>query len=1011
MPWLVGVIVNLLIGIAVSYAASLLSSLFSSKSGNGNGSGIRSTISMGGDQPLSFIMGRYGTAGHLEYVGTWGNDGETPNAYLTHVISVSDLPTKNFLGRLYVNGVHVTLDPTPGPNGYPILEYRTADNVDHMWVNYYDGTQTTADPFLLEKFGADPDRPWQSDMIGRGIAYATVTALVNRELFNGVPEYFFEVFGLDFEGTDSEVNPVLMIKAILSGITYGDEWVWGLQGLPASRLPSAVWDAQAAKCDVLVAKKDATTEKRFRTGIEVTVDKQPIEVIQELLDSCNGRIAEIGGIYKILVAEPEASVASFTDEDVIITAGQSYSPFPGLESTFNGMNATYPEPEERWAMKDAPPFRRTDLEVYDDNRRLPFDGSFPLVYSNTQVQRLMKAIIKEDRRFRTHSHTMPPSWWEFEPLDAVTWTSDRNGYENKVFLITSMDDLPTANQVVNLREQDHSDYDWTPEDDEGDYEVIPPIVGLPAPQLTETFDAEAAIFYDSAANARRPSIAVIYAPALDDVQAVRVQVREDWGDKAIVFQADLPYDKVTFRQVLNGIFLPAMPYEVRGRYIPYSGRVTRWSNQDINGVNDPDAWVEVTTDDVRLGGFDLYEGVIGLDHMAEDLEAYLDFGGDQVREVVDTIQQAAIRNVDQDASQYSIVQQQRTELKATVAGIVAAYSLAIAVAVGPDSAMAQRIETIEATIPSLATASSLDAVTSSVSVLNGLVTANTSSINSINAALPGKASVTALNALSTTVNNLDDDIEAVAESVTSLDATVDDISAQANIRMRATAGSAGYSSKIVIEARTGGSGTWRTAAIAIDVPASTSDPTRVAVLANQFVIQNSLTGSAFQPFIVQSGVVYMDVARIRDLTVDTIKITGGAITDYDYNQLDAAGGSKLGTAANDNALVDVFVTVDLADAGCNVEVHIGMGCFGGSDSVIIGRIINHLGSTVRARQDFYGQYMFAGSDAGKNFMTAYTKIFENVPAGNHRFSLAAWTNTLNTVNVQYKFISARAFKR
>ena len=50
---------------------------------------INGTLQGGGDVARSFIMGRTATAGSLVFVNTWGQDGDTPNAYLTQVIALS----------------------------------------------------------------------------------------------------------------------------------------------------------------------------------------------------------------------------------------------------------------------------------------------------------------------------------------------------------------------------------------------------------------------------------------------------------------------------------------------------------------------------------------------------------------------------------------------------------------------------------------------------------------------------------------------------------------------------------------------------------------------------------------------------------------------------------------------------------------------------------------------------------------------------------------------------------
>ena len=594
-------LVNILIGLALNVAASLLGSIFAKPQPKlaATASGIRATETTGGDTPLSFILGTYGTAGHREYSGTWGSAGGTPNAYYTLIRSVSDLPVRGLAG-LFIDGERVTIGATHSDKGYPITEYRRGSK-DHLWIEFFDGTQTVADTFMVSKFGTDPDRPWTSDMIGRGIAYARLTALFDREIFNSLPDPFFEVDGIALEdprtGTVNH-NPIVQIHQILSGITYGGEWVWGLQGLPATRLPAGVWPAQMDKCDVPVALAAGGTEPRFRAGTEISVDQQPIEVIAELLESCNGRIAEIGGIYKVLVAEPGDAVIAFTDGDFSISEGQSFDPFPGLESTYNAINATYPEPDEKWAMKDAPALREAALVTADDDRLLPADVSFPMVPYGTQAQRLMKALLLEDRRFRSHTGTLPPEWWEYEVLDTATWTSARNGYDAKVFLITTMDDLPNGNQFVGFKEQDPADYGWDEETDEQSYEVTPIVVTRPTPQLMTGWTAIPATMVDPYGNGWLPTIEVGFDSGLVDVRAVRVQVREGWDDKRLIFDGSVDYDPavLTPSVIINASFLPNRGYEGRGLYVPFSGRITRWSNQDIDGTDG--AWLGVTTPNV-----------------------------------------------------------------------------------------------------------------------------------------------------------------------------------------------------------------------------------------------------------------------------------------------------------------------------------------------------------------------------------------------------------------------------
>ena len=86
--------------------------------------GVQGTLQSGADIPRSFNLGYSVTAGSLVYANTWGTVGETPNAYLTQVIALADLPGGT-LEEVWVNGELCTLDSVPLSDiGYPVLEYR-----------------------------------------------------------------------------------------------------------------------------------------------------------------------------------------------------------------------------------------------------------------------------------------------------------------------------------------------------------------------------------------------------------------------------------------------------------------------------------------------------------------------------------------------------------------------------------------------------------------------------------------------------------------------------------------------------------------------------------------------------------------------------------------------------------------------------------------------------------------------------------------------------------------------
>jgi hypothetical protein len=152
--------------IAINLVGGLVQRAFQKKN-EPTPSGVKLEVEVGDDADIGFVVGYYATPGTRKYIGTHGSDGKTPNAYLTEVVQVGDRPAPG-LPEFWVNGEKVTLlTDQPGPYGWPVQEYRR-NGQDYLWFGYWDGTQTTANEFLLNLFGNNGDRPWQSDMIGRG---------------------------------------------------------------------------------------------------------------------------------------------------------------------------------------------------------------------------------------------------------------------------------------------------------------------------------------------------------------------------------------------------------------------------------------------------------------------------------------------------------------------------------------------------------------------------------------------------------------------------------------------------------------------------------------------------------------------------------------------------------------------------------------------------------------------------------------------------------------------------
>jgi hypothetical protein len=562
---------------------------------------IESTFtSTGGVQPLSFIVGTYATAGHMEAPPMVHGPAERPRSMLNYVISVSDVPGCE-LSRMWIDGKEWTASTDVA--GF----YGTTGAgrwYGKAWVRWKNGTQTAADGMLTASYGADPDRPWLSDMIGRGVCHAVLTFKYDRDEFQSLPQVMFEVTGIALYDPrkDSTVggsgahrwgnratyepsdNPMVIAYNVARGIDIEGAGVWG-GGYGADDLPLAWWFAAMNECDVLVDNGAGGTERQYRMGLEVRVDSAPADLIAECAVSCNGRFVEQGGILKPRVGGPGLPVMTITDEDIMVTAAQEDRPFPGYDQIYNAVSASFPDPAQKWAAREGVVIEDAAAEA-EDGEQLVADLQYPAVPYQGQVWRLAGAALKDGRRFRAYSGVLPPDALALEPLDAIAFTSPGRGYSAKVFEVQATDEYPTLQMGVSLREMDPDDY----------IPVAPTLIAAPsvAPQVSTGavlagFTAAGTSIADGSGVARRPGILASWtASGFVAGQQVEYVVQTPGG--AAVTSGVVPATAGV--AVIGAGLVASSAYRVAARIVGVADAV--WS-----------AWVAVTTPGNHFDTIDL----------------------------------------------------------------------------------------------------------------------------------------------------------------------------------------------------------------------------------------------------------------------------------------------------------------------------------------------------------------------------------------------------------------------
>lgn len=624
--------------LGVAVASSALSVALASKAANANRSGgVRTESITAGDQsPQSFVLGRTMTAGNLAAPEmSHGVSGD--KRYLTRVVDLGDLPY-DALESLIIDGDEATLGTSgtltmsDGDGTTPAINSTFGATVQtpqrytgFAWCRFYDGSQTSADADLVSIYGSYPERPWSSDMIGRGVPYAILTFLLRDtpQIWQGRPDVKFIVRGIKLYDPRKDTtaggsgahryanqatwewseNPVVMIYNILRGIPLPDGNVYG-GGYGAADLPYATWVAGMNACDALISGR-----KTYIAGYEVRIGTPdiggdaPLDVIDQLLKACSAEIADVGGTMFVRVGGPAMPVKYITDEDILRSQPQDLDPFPPLENTYNGVHATYPDPAQLWAAREAPPRYDTTAQT-EDGQILIGDITLPAVTNRTQVQQLMRAWLKDARRFRTHNIGLPPEGLLVNPLDVIDWTSTRNGYPGKDFEVSQVGiDPRTLCTTLSIREKDSGDYAWVVGDEIAT--TAPSAVGVVTSALSVAgWTVTGVTVPDAGGNARRPAIRISWTAPVPGIDRIRWKVRVTATEAEVTSGISSVVDGT---QIITAGILSATSYQVTARY--QSGYSTSWT-----------AWTTVTSGTAFISAADFSGGTIP----AVDLSGVLD---------------------------------------------------------------------------------------------------------------------------------------------------------------------------------------------------------------------------------------------------------------------------------------------------------------------------------------------------------------------------------------------------
>ena len=786
----------------------------SSSSSSKQASGTQLDTTVGGSQSREIGTGLFATAGQeISPAITFGPENKTA----VKVILLSDFRIDG-VNRVAINNIWCDLT---GDNNTERGFNVTGETSAFVRIKLYKGDPNqSADAYLVKNSGGR----WTANHKGAGLSYAIVSVDYDAEKMTSFPTFLFECRGVAYDPRfDSSVggngdqryddpktwqysdNPIVQAYTYSRGFHINGQLIAG-KDMPSRDLPLPAWIAAMNVCDETIAAE--SNQKRYRASAIFVADGNVShrDNLQPLLDACAGDLVERVNGDIPLVGMTRPIVAQLNEDDLIIGENASFVAKRSRSELINAVFGSYNEPEKTWSSVAYP--AQIDVAAQNaDGERHARQVDFKAVFSAQQAARLAQTLVRENRFQAKANVVVRPRWVVLEVGDWIEFTFKDFG--KRIYEVQSRSLAPLANGARNvtlsLQEVGSGIYD-----NSVDIPALPAVISPSTPALQQFPDGlrVVAATAESPENKRKLPVIVVSWDQPTDIITVRGVLIELWKtsepDSKIQFQARQPQNSFT----ISGCLLPHEAYSVRATVIPEPYRVTLWSDTKNVTTLDEDYDTGQILNDVA------------------DLNKWLTYDRRSIREENELIGLIAS---DASAGGYELSRSIKRELTVSLGKARAEFTEQITVAVSKTSALAAKLETLEAEVNgNIATA--FNEIKAQVDTINGKVTANAQQLSFLNA-----------------------QVDNVASSIT----------IKSEVSSTATDGWARHG----IVVKTGDGNNWSTGAFYIDVKPSQS---RLVLLADQVVISNG--DLTTPPFSFANGVLRSNAADIGTVTAGELNI-------------------------------------------------------------------------------------------------------------------------------------------
>jgi hypothetical protein len=428
---------------AIGAGLSMVSRALMPKPDLGQQIGGLSTTVREATAPRQILYGRARLGGNIVFLANSGSD----NKYLHLVLALASHECDE-LEEVYFN------DEKVWSGGSYLSDWAT-----YARINFYDGTQTTADSDL-----ASESIYWTSSHKLLGITYAAIRLAWDQEKWpNGVPNFSFVIRGKKVYNPVTDVtqwsnNPALCIRDYLLDQDYG-------LAEDASAINSAYMNDAIALCDESVALSGGGSHSRYQLDGVINTENSRKANIEGMLTSMGGRLVFSGGQYFLQGAK--YYTPTITIDESVMVGGISVKTKQSRRSLYNAVKGVFLSEENNYTLSDYPAQISSEYQL-DDGDPEYLDMALPFTVNNVRAQRLAKIALLKSRQQTTIEVPVNMAGLKLKAGDFVNISSAKMGWSAKPFEIIdyAINVSQDGQIIVNLNciETASAIYDWTSSD-------------------------------------------------------------------------------------------------------------------------------------------------------------------------------------------------------------------------------------------------------------------------------------------------------------------------------------------------------------------------------------------------------------------------------------------------------------------------------------------------------------------------------------------------------------------